>query len=238
MTEKQLSQDDLKRMAGEYAVCYVTSGMVVGLGHGSTAIHAIRKIAALLKSEELQNIRCIPCSDEVARTAERLCIPLTTLEAHPVIDVTIDGADEVDPEGNVIKGGGGALVREKIVAQATRREIIVVDESKLSPVLGTQWAVPVAVVPFGWSSQTAYLRGLGAEVTLRTAPDGEPVTTDEGNLLLDCDFGPIEDLAALDRAMTARAGIVGHGLFFGLVSDVVIAGPGGVVCRPVPIQCT
>jgi ribose 5-phosphate isomerase A len=225
MTDQEpLTQDELKRRAGEYAVRFVESGMVVGLGHGTTAIHAIRKLAALLKSGELRDIVGIPCSEEVARTATELGIPLTTLEAHSIIDVTIDGADEVDPEGNVIKGGGGALVREKIVAQATRREIIVVDESKLSPVLGTQWAVPVAVVPFGWSSQAAYLRELGAEVALRTAPDGAPVTTDDGHFLLDANFGPIADLPALDRAMTSRAGIVGHGLFLGLVARVVVGG--------------
>lgn len=234
MGEQQIDQETLKRRAGEYAVRYVESGMVVGLGHGSTAIHAVRKIAALLKAGELQDIVGIPCSEEVAAHARELEIPLTTLATHPVIDLTIDGADEVDPDGNVIKGGGGALVREKIVAQATRREIIVVDESKLSPVLGTQWAVPVAVVPFGWASQAQFLRGLGAEVTLRTLEDGDPLTTDDGNLILDCDFGPIDDLEDLDRALTARAGIVGHGLFLGFAAGVVVGradGRTGLVAR-------
>ena len=225
MTERQQT---LKQMAGEHAVRFVESGMVVGLGHGSTAIYALRKIAALLSSGELQDILGIACSLEVEHQARALGIPLTTLEAHPVIDVTIDGADEVDPACNVIKGGGGALLREKIVAQATRREIIVVDEGKLSQRLGTTWAVPVEVVPFGWQSQVTFLTSLGGKPETRRAADGSLFKTDQGNLILDCDFGPVADLAGLDRAMAARAGIVAHGLFLGLVSDVIIARADGV----------
>ncbi len=228
-------QQHLKRLAGEYAVRFVSSGMVVGLGHGSTAIHAIRRIAELLRSGELRDIVAIPCSEHVAREAQALGIPLSTLDDHPAVDVTIDGADEVDEAGNVIKGGGGALLREKIVAQATRREIIVVDVSKVSPCLGTHWAVPVEVVPFGWRTQEAFLSQLGAEVRLRRGPDGAPFRTDHGNLILDCAFGPIADLEGLTRLMDRRAGIVEHGLFLGLVSDVVVASPEGVthhVIRP------
>lgn len=221
-------QQHLKRLAGEYAVRFVSSGMVVGLGHGSTAIHAIRRIAELLRSGELRDIVGIPCSEHVAREARALGIPLATLDDHPVVDVTIDGADEVDEVGNVIKGGGGALLREKIVAQATRREIIVVDVSKVSPCLGTHWAVPVEVVPFGWRTQEAFLAQLGAEVRLRRGSDGVPFRTDHGNLILDCAFGPIADLEGLTRLLDRRAGIVEHGLFLGLVSDVVVASPEGV----------
>ena len=221
-----------KRAAGEYAVRFVESGMVVGLGHGSTAIFAVRKIAALLRSGELRDIVGVPCSSDVEREARTLGIPLTTLAAHPEIDVTIDGADEVDPALNVIKGGGGALLREKIVAQATRREVIVVDESKLSPVLGTQWAVPVEVVSFGWRTQIPFVVSLGADVSVRERSDGSPFLTDQGNLILDCAFGPIDDLDGLARALEARAGIVAHGLFLGLVSDVVVGrGAGRVVVR-------
>ena len=225
MTE---STQTLKRLAGEYAVRFVESGMVVGLGHGSTAIYALRKIAALLSSGELQDILGIACSLEVEHQACALGVPLTTLEAHPVIDVTIDGADEVDPACNVIKGGGGALLREKIVAQATCREIIVVDVGKLSQRLGTTWAVPVEVVPFGWQSQATFLTSLGGKPQTRRAADGSFFKTDQSNLILDCDFGPVADLAGLDRAMAARAGIVAHGLFLGLVSDVIIARADGV----------
>jgi len=225
-------QQTLKQMAGEYAVRFVESGMVVGLGHGSTAIYALRKIAALLSSGELQDVVGIACSLEVEHQARALGVPLTTLEVHPVIDVTIDGADEVDPACNVIKGGGGALLREKIVAQATCREIIVVDAGKLSQRLGTTWAVPVEVVPFGWQSQATFLTSLGGSLggkpESRHAADGSLFKTDQGNLILDCDFGPMDDLAGLDRAMASRAGIVAHGLFLGLVSDVIIARTDGV----------
>ncbi|MGC9348672.1 MAG: ribose-5-phosphate isomerase RpiA [Anaerolineae bacterium] len=224
-------QEALKRAAGEYAVRFVASGMVVGLGHGSTAIHALRKIAELLRTGALTNVVGVPTSRAVEQDARALDIPLTTMDVHPELDLTIDGADEVDPDGNVIKGGGGALLREKIVAQATHREIIVVDETKLSPRLGTQWAVPVEVVPFGWRSQEAYLSHLGARVTLRRNEDGSQFKTDQGNLILDCDFGPIEDLEMVSRALSARAGIVEHGLFLGLVSDVVIARAHGIEHR-------
>ena len=139
-----------KRWAAERAVEFVESGMVVGLGHGSTAVFAVRRIAELVKNGQLRGVLGVPCSLQVEEEARGLGIPLTTLDEYPVFDLTIDGADEVDPHLNLIKGGGGALLREKIVAQANRREIIVVDESKLSPALGTRWPVPVEVVPFGW----------------------------------------------------------------------------------------
>ena len=142
-------RDRLKRAAAEHATSFLTSGMVVGLGTGSTAIWAVRKVAALLAAGELRDIVAIPTSSETEAEARRLDVPLTTLADHPVIDVTIDGADEVDPNLELIKGGGGALLHEKIVAQASRREIIVVDEAKLSPALGTHVALPVEVVPFG-----------------------------------------------------------------------------------------
>jgi len=150
------------------------------------------------------------------------------LNEYPSIDLTIDGADEVDDEMNLIKGGGGALLREKIVAQASEREIIVVDETKLSPTLGTQWAVPVEVAPFGWRSQAAYLESLGAELTPRREEDGTLFRTDQGNLILDCDFGPIEDPASLAAQFNQRAGIMEHGLFLGLATDVIVAGAEGI----------
>ena len=217
----------LKQKAGWYAVDFVKSGMVVGLGHGSTAIFAVRCIAQLLQEGRLQDVLGVPCSRHVEAEARRLGIPLTTLDEHPVVDVTIDGADEVDPDLNLIKGGGGALLREKIVAQASRREIIVIDESKLSPALGTHWPVPVEVIPFGWRAQAAYLESLGAP-TLRLDADGTPFKTDQGNLILDCNFGPIPDPSQLAGRLNERAGIVEHGLFIGLATDVIVAGAEGV----------
>ncbi len=217
-----------KQRAAEYAAQFVTSGMVVGLGHGSTAIFAVRAIAARLATEELKDIVGIPCSRQVEADARALGIPLTTLDEAPVIDVTIDGADEVDPALNLIKGGGGALLREKIVAQASRREIIVVDEGKLVPALGTHWAVPVELVPFGWRSQADYLTALGADVTPRRLSNGELFHTDQGNLILDCRFGPIAQPEALAARIRARAGIVEHGLCLGIADDVIVAGVTGI----------
>ncbi|MCX7683089.1 MAG: ribose-5-phosphate isomerase RpiA [Anaerolineae bacterium] len=220
---------ELKRRAAEYAVEFIAPGMVVGLGHGSTAIFAVRRIAELLQQGRLWDILGVPCSRQVEAEARALGIPLTSLEEHPVVDITIDGADEVDPALNVIKGGGGALLREKIVAQNSRREIIVVDESKLSPALGTKWAVPVEVLPFGWRTQASFLESLGAEVKVRQGEDGSVFKTDQGNLILDCHFGPIADPYALADRLNGRAGIVEHGLFLGLVTDVVVAfAQGGV----------
>ena len=234
--------DDFKRQAAERAVEFVQPGIVVGLGVGSTASLALRRIAELLQEGQLRDILGVPCSVDTEGEARRLGIPLTTLEEHPVVDLTIDGADEVDPELNLIKGGGGALLREKIVAQASLREIIVVTEDKLSPTLGTRWPVPVEVLPFGWRSQALYLESLGARVVVRTTPpahlprpgrgllkgEGGNFLTDQGNLILDCHFGPIARPDALAAQLEARAGVMGHGLFLDLATDVIVAGPDGV----------
>lgn len=220
--------DQLKRVAAETAVKLVRSGMVLGLGHGSTAHYALLKVADLLRSGDLRRVVGVPCSSQVEREARDLGVPLTTLEEHPVLDLTIDGADEVDPEMNLIKGGGGALLREKIVAQASRREVIVVDEGKLSPALGTRFPVPVEVVPFGWKTHLRFLESLGAQVVLRLASAGGPFQTDQGNLVLDCRFGPIRDPHELAGEFEGRAGIVGHGLFLGLTTDLFVAEKAGV----------
>jgi len=217
-----------KQQAAEEAIVFIESGMVVGLGHGSTAIFAMRRIAEFLKTGRLKAILGVPCSNLVEQEARQLGIPLTTLEEHPTIDVTIDGADEVDPQLDLIKGAGGALLREKIVAQASCREIIVIDESKMVPVLGARGALPVEVCTFGWRTQAEYLQSLGARVEVRTKADGTFFPTDQGNLILDCVFGPIAQPAALAAQLSARAGIVGHGLFLGLATDVICAGAKGI----------
>lgn len=218
----------LKRAAAERATEWVRSGMVVGLGAGSTALFAVQRMGALLASGQLSDILGVPCSRAVAAAAEGLGIPLTTIEAHPVIDLTIDGADEVDPALALIKGGGGALLHEKIVAQASRREIIAVDASKSSPRLGTRRSLPVEVVPFGWRSQALYIESLGAQVQVRSGPSGTPFRTDQHNLILDCTFGPIEQPRELARALSERAGIVEHGLFLELATDLIVAGDAGI----------
>jgi ribose 5-phosphate isomerase A len=218
----------LKKQAAERAVECIESGTVVGLGHGSTASFALQRIATLLKTGALKNIIGVPCSLQVEEEARQLGIPLGTLDEHPVIDVTIDGADEVDSNLDLIKGGGGALLREKIVAQASLREIIVVDESKLSPALGTRWPLPVEVIPFGWRSQISFLESLGARVSVRQTSDGRRFVTDQGNLILDCNFGPLPQPTQVARELSQRTGIVEHGLFLGLTTDVIVAGKNGV----------
>jgi ribose 5-phosphate isomerase A len=219
---------ELKRQGAHRAVEFIESHMVVGLGVGSTAIWAVRRIAELLQAGELRDIVGVPCALQVEEEARQLGIPLTTLSAHPRIDITIDGADEVDPQMDLIKGGGGALLREKIVAQASQREVIVVDESKLVPVLGTHWPLPIEVVPFGWAATAAYVASLGGEVKRREGESGEPYGTDQGNYILDARFGPIERPAELAARLKEWAGIVEHGLFLGLATDLIVAGAGGM----------
>jgi len=219
---------DRKREAAEAAVHEVQSGMTVGLGTGSTAIFATRHIGALLRSGERRDLVAFATSAATRREAEALGIPMLPDELPRDLDVTIDGADEVDPELNLIKGGGGAHLREKLVAQATRRELIVVDDTKLSPRLGTHHPVPLEVLELGWSSQDRFVASLGGAAAMRRGRDGRPVRTDQGNLILDADFGPIDDAPALAAALAARAGILAHGLFLGLTSAVVVAGADGV----------
>jgi ribose 5-phosphate isomerase A len=216
-----------KREAAGRAVEFVASGMVVGLGTGSTAIFAVRRIGELLRTGQLRDVVGVPTSSAIEAEARRLGIPVA-LDGARDLDLTIDGADEVDPDLELIKGGGGALFHEKIVAQASRREIIVVDDGKLSPRLGTRWAVPVEIVAFGWQSQVRFLQALGARVTPRKGTDGKPFITDEGNLIVDCAFGPIASPAELAARLDARTGIVEHGLFIGLATDVIVAGDAGL----------
>jgi ribose 5-phosphate isomerase A len=218
----------LKRQAADRVLAYIQSGTIVGLGAGSTAILAVRGLAEKLSRGELTDIQGVPCSRGIEAEAKRLGIPLTTLEDHLVVDLTFDGADEVDPALNLIKGGGGALLREKLVAQSSRREIIIVDESKLSPALGTHWAVPVEVIPFGWRTQAAYLESLGAQPRLRLGDNSAPFKTDHDNFILDSAFGPVRDPVSLGARLDTRTRIVAHGLFLGLATDVIVAGASGI----------
>ncbi|WP_370677469.1 ribose-5-phosphate isomerase RpiA [Pleomorphomonas sp. PLEO] len=216
-----------KQQAGEHAAGLVQSGMVVGLGTGSTAIFATREIAARLQAGDLRDIVAIATSRATDAAARALGIPMLTDDIPREIDLTIDGADEVDPAMDLIKGGGGALLREKIVAEASRRNVIVVDAGKLSPRLGTHWPLPVEVLEFGWRSQARFLESLGAAVTPRPS-DGGLFRTDQGNLILDCRFKPIDDPLGLAGELEARAGLVEHGLFIGIASDLIVAGEDGI----------
>ena len=216
-------QEKLKKRAAIRAVEFIESNMVIGLGTGSTANYAIQQIGEKIQSGALQNIVGIPSSERSESLARDLNIALTDLEAQPAIDLTIDGADEVDPDLNVIKGGGGALLREKIIAQASSRNIIIVDESKLSPRLGTKWALPIEVVPFACRTVQNFLESIGGSATLRLSDPKTPYRTNQNNFILDTDFGPIPDLAALVVRLNERAGIVEHGIFLGLATDVIVA---------------
>jgi ribose 5-phosphate isomerase A len=228
LAARQREQDAEKRAAAQRAVGLIRPGMIVGLGTGSTADFALHYLAGRLADGELAGLAGIPTSEKVAAEARQLGIPLTSLDEHPVIDLTIDGADEVDPDWNLIKDGGGALLREKVVAQASRREVIVVDHTKLSPRLGTQHSVPVEVAAFGWRPEALHLEALGGTATLRRGNDGSPFRTDQGNLILDVNFGPIEDIAELRANLLGRAGVAEAGLFSGLVNDLIVATPSGV----------
>lgn len=219
-----------KRQAAERAVELVQSGMVVGLGTGSTARFAVRRIGELLAAGTLTDLVGVSTSASTTTEARRLGIPLLQEDWAGEIDLVIDGADEVDPRLDLIKGGGGALLREKIVAQTSRRRVIIVDDSKLSPLLGSRASVPVEVASFGWRAQQHYLEALGAGVTPRAATGGLFVT-EAGNLILDCDFGPLAEPGRLAAQLAGRAGIVEHGLFLGLATDLVVAGPGGIEHR-------
>ncbi len=219
----------LKRQAAIYAVdTFVRSGMILGLGSGTTALEAVRTIGERLKEGTLKDIVGVPCSIWIEEHAIEAGVPLTTLDQTPQVDLTIDGADEVDPNLDLIKGGGASLLREKIVAQATAHEVIIVDASKISEGLGILFPLPVEVVTFGWTSQDAFLRDLGAQTSMRLTSEGQPHITNQGNYIIDCDFGRIEDPYALAEALQRRAGIVEHGLFLGIARDVIVAGSDGV----------
>lgn len=222
------TQNELKHQAAKRAVEHLKSGMVVGLGSGSTATFAISEIARLLKSGKLKDIVGIPSSGPTQEIARGLGVPLVSFKERKKIDVTIDGADEVDSELNVIKGGGGALLREKVVAQATKKNIIIVDESKMSDQLGTLFALPVEVVPFALPVEARYLESLGAKVTVRENQVGKAFQTDNYNRIIDAAFGPMDDPFKIAEILSKRAGIVEHGLFLGLAAMVIVAGKDGI----------
>lgn len=220
--------DSYKELAARAAVEHVKSDMVVGLGHGSTMYFALLALSEKLKSDELSGLVGIPASSQSEALAKELDIPLGEFNEHVHIDIMIDGADEVDPQFNLIKGGGGALLREKMLAQASQRVVIIVDESKLSPVLGTNFALPLEVARFGWKSHLGFISDVGGQAKLRLGDDGEPILSDQRNFLLDCRFPPISDPKELAQKLEGRSGILEHGLFLTLATDVIVAGPDGV----------
>lgn len=213
-----------KRLAAEAALEYVQNGMVVGLGTGSTADYFLLALGRAIRENRLRDIIGVPTSEQSARRARELGIPLVAMKDHPHPDVAVDGADEVDPQLNLIKGLGGALLREKIVEQNSRLLIVVADSSKSVPALGTKCPLPVEVAPFAHETHVEFFQDLGAVPQLRTNADGSPFVTDNGNFIYHCRFSRIEDPAALQAALKSRAGIVESGLFINIARIALIAG--------------
>jgi ribose 5-phosphate isomerase A len=226
---------NLKQQAASRALTYVHSGMVLGLGTGSTAAHFVEMLGESLRTGRLQNILAVPTSEKTDAQARALGIPLTTLADHPRLDLTVDGADEVDPDLNLIKGLGRALLREKIVESHTERFLVIVDGSKLVTRLGTRGPLPVEIAPFEATAHVHWLSTLGCRAELWREDDGSPIVTDDGNYLARCWFPDgIAAPHALARVLADRPGIVEHGLFLNMVSAVIVAASKGtrVLKRP------
>lgn len=216
--------EELKEKAAIEALKRVESGMRLGLGTGSTVAHFLNHLAAALREGRLTDIAGVPTSEHTTSSCRELGIPTVALEDHPDLDLGVDGADEVDPSLELIKGLGGALLREKMVAAACRRFVVIADDTKRVRNLFERSPLPVEIVPFAWRSHLPFLRELGAEPTLRTTADNEPYRTDNGNVVLDCRFKPGKDDAHdIARALEARPGIVEHGLFLGMADEAVLA---------------
>jgi ribose 5-phosphate isomerase A len=215
-----MANDQEKEAAARASFQFVKDGQVVGLGTGSTAAFFIKLLAERVKAG--LRIRGIPTSDRSRELAASLGIPLTTLDECQEIAVTVDGADEVDPQLRLIKGGGGAMLREKIVASATKQLVIVADASKQVPVLG-KFPLPVEVIQFAQALVAKRIAALGAKVSVRTDAEGKPYVTDERNHILDCRFGQIRDADGLARQLSDMPGVVEHGLFVGMASVVIFA---------------
>ena len=221
-----------KQRAAESALEFVQSGMIVGLGTGSTADFFLKALAAALKSGQFRDIRGVPTSRQSEKRAQELGIPLATLVDCPHPDVTIDGADEVSPNLDLIKGLGGALLREKIVAQNSKKLVIIADAGKAVEKLGTKSMLPVEVTPFGHEIQEAFFASLGATPVLRRTAAGEIFVTDNANYIYDLKFANgIDDPGKLEHALKSRAGIVETGLFLGIASVALVADENGVERR-------
>jgi ribose 5-phosphate isomerase A len=221
-----LEKEELKKLAGEKATEYIEDGMIIGLGTGSTAEYSVRKIGKMVN--EGLKIKGIPTSNHTRRIAKECKIPLTTLEEEPVIDITIDGADEVDSNMSLIKGGGGALAREKIIAYNSKKVIIVVDDSKVVKALGIDFPLPVEVLKFGWTATQQTLEEMGCSVELRKIMD-DPFITDNSNYIIDCDFDRIADPEKLEKDLNLIPGVVENGLFIGMVDKVIVGGKQGIL---------
>jgi ribose 5-phosphate isomerase A len=227
-----MTADQYKRQAAEHAIALVEDGMALGLGTGSTAAYFVDRIGQRVKQG--LKVVCVPTSETTRAQAERLAIPLVDLDRRPSLDLTIDGADEIDPQLRLIKGGGGALLREKIVAVASGRMVVIADHSKRVATLGA-FPLPVEVVRFGLAAThnlveaQAAKAGCTGRIALRLKPDGEPFFSDSGHYILDCAFGRIAEPEALDAALKQVPGVVENGLFLDIADAAIVAGPSGIV---------
>jgi ribose 5-phosphate isomerase A len=226
-----MTADDWKQQAAERALTLVEDGMTLGLGTGSTAARFVDLVGQKVKAG--LKLRCVPTSEVTRAQAERLGIPLITLDQQPYLDLTVDGADELDGDLRLIKGGGGALLIEKIVATASGRMVVIADASKQVATLG-KFPLPIEVVRFGLGATRNMIEVLAAdagcrgEISQRMRSDGQPFVTDSGNFILDCAFNNIPEPEALDEALKLIPGVVENGLFLGIADAAIIAGPGGV----------
>jgi ribose 5-phosphate isomerase A len=221
-----MNADIQKRAAAARAVELVRPGMTLGLGTGSTARHFVELLGERVRDG--LDVVGVPTSEATRADAERWGVPLTTLDAVPTLDITVDGTDEIAPDFTLIKGGGGALLREKIVAAASRRMVVIADESKWVPILG-RFPLPIEVLPFGLSAtQRAIEAATAAALSLRRAKDGHAFVTDGGHWILDAALGRIAEPKALALKLAAIPGIMGHGLFIGLAHTAILAGSDGV----------
>ncbi len=217
-------RETAKKLAAVRAVQHVKAGFVIGLGSGTTVAYALEEIGRRIREDSLQ-LMGVPTSYQAAQLALNQNIPLTTLAEHPQLDLAIDGADQVDDALNLIKGMGGALTREKIVASASKMNIIIIDESKLTKKLGSNQPVPIEVLPFAWPTTMIRVRTLGGKPVLRQAEKKlGPVITDNGNFLVDVEFGPIDHPKELNQALKNIPGIVETGLFSELTHVVYVGG--------------
>jgi ribose 5-phosphate isomerase A len=227
-----MTSDDWKQQAAERALTLVEDGMTLGLGTGSTAARFVDLVGQKVKGG--LKVRCVPTSEATRAQAGRLGIPLITLDQQPYLDLTVDGADEIDGDLRLIKGGGGALLIEKIVATASGRMVVIADASKQVAALG-KFPLPIEVVRFGLGATRNMIEVLAAdagcrgEIRQRHQRDGQPFVTDGGNFILDCAFGSIPEPEALDEALKLIPGVVENGLFLGIADAAIIAGPSGVV---------
>lgn len=225
--QQENEREAWKRMAGEAAAALIENDMVVGLGSGSTAVYLVRALARRLK-EGLRILGAVPSSNATAALATQLGIPLTDLDTYPELDIDIDGADEIDPRLALIKGGGGALLREKIVASAARRFVVIGDATKLVERLGLHMPLPIEIIPFAATPVRKKLESMGASVQVRSVAD-RVFITDNGNMILDCSFpGGIADPVAISGRLERIVGVVETGLFLHMAERAVIGGPRGV----------